>query len=366
MNGSSCRAGLLLTLPASLLAASSAPLATPQELPARIDALLAPLYPAGEPGAVVLVARAGEVVFRRAYGLADLENGVAMTPEAAFKLASVSKVFTATAVLALVEKGALDLEGTLGDSGLEVPAAWRGIRLVDLLAHASGLPECLDRPDARAWIRAEHTLPELLASFADRPLAFRPGQKNAYSNSNYSVLAAWLERASGKNWPACMEELVFRPTGLTATRCGVDLALVPHRARGYAHEDDGTFRNETPYSFSNLRGSGDLVSTADDVHRFLVALTKGELLSPETLARSFVPAKLVSGRPGTYALGWELERLRGQPVVLKGGAISGFCHYVALLPERRDWVVLLTNRGPEDAHRPGRLALGLLELLLDG
>jgi len=337
----------------------------PAEVSARIEALLAPLYPADEPGAVVLAARAGEVVHRRGHGLADLENRVVMTPEAVFRLASVTKLFTATAVLRLAERGALDLDARLGDSGLEVPAAWNDIRVRHLLAHASGLPECLDRPDVRTWIRSEHSLAELLTSFSDRPLLFPPGESNAYSNSGYSVLAAWLEHASGEGYAACLAENVFAPAGLTSTRCGTDLELVPRRALGYAPLEDGTFRGETPYSFTNLRGSGDVLSTADDLHRFFAALTSGRLLSAETFRASIAAARLANGRPGAYALGWELDRVRGRPVVLKGGAISGFCHYVALDPERRDWVVLLTNRGPEDEHRPGRLVLRVLELLLD-
>jgi len=352
---------LLLALPL----ASPAPCgrAQEQELSVRVDALLAPLYPKGEPGAVVLLADEGEVVCRRAYGLADLENGVAMTPEAVFKLASVTKVLTATAVLALAEQRGLDLDAQLGDSGMEVPAAWSEIGLRQLLAHASGLPECLDRPDARAWIREEHSLADLMASFAERELAFAPGTRNGYSNSNYVVLAAWLEHVSGKGHSDCMQELVFGPAGLTSTRCGADLALVPHRARGHAALDDGSFREETPYSFSNLRGAGDLLSTVDDLHRFLVALTGGKLVSAETLRTSFAPAPLARGGAGSFGLGWELDRLRGRPVALKGGAISGFCHYVALDPERGSWAILLTNRGPEEKHRPGRLSLQLLAML---
>jgi CubicO group peptidase (beta-lactamase class C family) len=108
-----------------------------------------------------------------------------------------------------------------------------GVTVRELLSHTSGVPEYLDRPDARTWIRSELTLDELVASFADRPLDFAPGSRAAYSNSNYVLLAAALERATGKPFETLMEELVFEPAGLRHTRCGGRSEFVPNRALGY-------------------------------------------------------------------------------------------------------------------------------------
>jgi len=353
------RAGRLATgLAAALVAADGA---DALDLGDAVDARMRALYPADEPGAVVLVARGEQVLARGAWGLADLEHAVPLIPEAVFEVASVAKLFTAAAALILVDEGELGLEDGVADV---LPAhADAGITVRHLLAHASGLPEYLDRPDARAWIRSELELDELVASFAARPLDFAPGGRSAYSNSNYVVLAALVERASGREYARFLRERVFEPAGMTHTRCGGRSAIVPHRARGY-ELDDGGFRNEKYYSPTVLTGAGGVLSTADDLVRFLRALFAGELVSAEQLAHSTAPARLASGEPTRFGLGWELARAGGRRAVLKGGALSGFTHYVLALPAEQLYVVVLTNRPADERRRPGLLALELAELAL--
>ena len=159
------------------------------EAAARIDRLLSEAYPSGEPGAAVLVSRAGTVILRKGYGLANTERKAAATAETVFRLASVTKVFTGTSILMLVEQGRLALGAPVTSYLPGYPAPGRGITVGHLLSYTSGLADYLDRPDSMAWARSDHTVQDLTDAFKDRPASFAPGEKNAYSNSNYLL---WL------------------------------------------------------------------------------------------------------------------------------------------------------------------------------
>ncbi len=355
------RAAILVV--SSFLSAAAKAAGEGPSLSARIDSLVSPLYPAGQPGAVVLVGARGEVQHRKAYGSANLEFGALMTPEAVFRVASVTKLFTAVAVLVLEEDGKLVQDDDVTRFLPDFPA--RGITLRHLLTHTSGIHDYLDRPDASEWIRQERTLPELLASFQDRDLDFAPGTAAAYSNSNYALLAAVVEAASGKEYAAFLRERVFLPAGMKDTLCGDDTRIVPRRAAGYSRGPDGELRNERFSSMTVLRGCGDVLSTADDLHAFFDALLAGRLIGQEALARSFEPARLPGGESARFGAGWELDQVGGRRVALKGGAISGFCHYVCVLPDEGVHVIFLTNLGPEQEHRPGQLMLKIAAMTIE-
>jgi CubicO group peptidase (beta-lactamase class C family) len=336
-----------------------------QGLPAKIDALLTPLYGGKQPGAVVLVAREGKVIHHEAYGLADLELEVPMAKDSVFKVASITKLFTAVAVMKLEGEGKLRLDDEIVRFLPDYPARGRKITLRQLLTHTSGIPMYLDHPDVAEWIRQERTIDEVIDFFKDRELDFEPGTAAAYSPSNYVLLAAVIEKASGKSYPEVLREVVFEPAGMADTRCGDDFEIVPRRARGYTLVD-GAMRNERFYSMTILRGGGDVLSTAGDLHRFFDALFAGKLIPKERVERSLQSARLSNGRSTRFGEGWELDRIGSHRAALKGGAISGFCHYVGVLPDDGIQVILLTNRGPEEARRPGRLMLQIGEMALDG
>lgn len=334
------------------------------EAPRRIDAKLAELYPADGPGAVVLVARGGEVLLRKAYGLANLEHEVPLAPESVFRIASVTKLFTATAILQLAEPGELGLDDDVTEYLPDFPTYGETITIRHLLTHTSGIAEYLDGPDLRAWIRSELELAELVDSIADREPGFEPGKSSAYSNSNYVLLAAVIERVAGQPYDEFLREHIFEPAGMEDTRCGAAADIVPRRAAGYERSTEG-FVDEKDYSMSILVGAGDALSTVDDLQRFFAALLAGQLLEPETLRRSIEPARLDDGKSTRFGYGWELEQVRGRRAAMKGGALSGFTHYVLLMPDDDVQVILLTNRAPEEERRPGRLCLEFAALALE-
>lgn len=338
---------------------------------ARIDRLLAGRYAPDAPGAVVLVARKGTIVFRKGYGLANLEHRIAASPETVFRLASVSKVFTAAAVLALAEKGRLSLNDPASKYLADYP--WKkGVpALRDFLGHTSGIHDYLDRRDNMQWVRGEYAVNELIDSFKDRDPDFAPGERMAYSNSNYVLLGAILEKVAGQPLSAVVEELVLQPLGLKRTYYDGELTIIPGRAAGYEpfrNEDESLdwtmFRNVRYYTTSCLYAAGGYLSTVDDLYAFYRGLANGKLIGRDMFSRSLEPVKLAVGKTaGGSVGGWQIDRLDGRTVYMKGGALPGVCTWMLFLPDEDLCVILLSNRSAGEP-RCGQVALEIARLAL--
>jgi CubicO group peptidase (beta-lactamase class C family) len=337
----------------------------------RIDRLLEASYAAGAPGASVLIARGREVVLRRGYGLSNLEHDRPATPETVFRIASLTKIFTAAAILALVDRGRLGLEDPV--TAYLDPMPWpKGVPAIrDLLGHTSGVPDYLDRPDSMRWARDERTLGELISAFKDRAPDFAPGERNAYSNSNYILLGAVLERVTGKSLAEALRELVLEPLGLRRTHYDGESALISGRASGYepARGADGSpdgarFRNVRYFSLSSLNAAGGMLSTVDDLHALYRGMVDGRIFRPETLAKSLEPVHLSGGQSAGAAVGgWQIERLEGRMAYMKGGSLPGTCAWILFVPQEDLCVVLLSNRSAGQP-RCGALAIEIARLAL--
>jgi len=333
---------------------------------ATIDSLLAATYPASGPGAAVLVARGGRVLLRKGYGLANVERGVAVAPETVFRIASVTKVFAATAVLMLTDEGRIALDSPAATYLPDYPAAGRGITVRHLLSHSAGLPEYLDRPDVFAFVGQERPVLDLVASFRDRPPVFAPGERDAYSNSNYILLGASLEHVAGVGFGELVRTRIFEPLGMRSTACVAPLAGVAGLAEAYEPERTGAGQPDwsrlvvaRPYTMSALHAAGGCVSSLDDLFRFHEALLGGRLLRAETLAYSLAPVRLTGGREGgTSNAGWQLDRVAGRRAVMKGGSLPGVCTWLLTMPDDSLAIVLLTNRSAGQP-RCGMLAVRL-------
>jgi len=338
----------------------------------RIDRLLAGRYAADAPGAAVLVARRGTVILRKGYGMANLEHRIAVSPQAVFRLASVSKVFTAAAVLILAEKGRLGLDDPASKHIADYP--WKkGVpALRDLLGHTSGIHDYLDRPDNMRWVRGEYTVKELIDSFKDRDPDFAPGEQMAYSNSNYILLGAILEKVTGQLLSAAVQGLVLQPLGLNQTFYDEELTLIPGRVAGYEPFrtkdnvlDWTRFRNARYYTMSCLYASGGYLSTVDDLYAFYRGLADGKLLGRDMFSRSLEPVRLAGGKTaGGSVGGWQIDRVDGRTVYMKGGALPGVCTWMLFLPDEDLCVILLSNRSAGEP-RCGQVALEIAKLALD-
>jgi CubicO group peptidase (beta-lactamase class C family) len=330
----------------------------------RIDRLLDARYAAEAPGAAVLVARKGSVVLRKGYGRANLEHGIAVSPETVFRLASVSKVITAAAVLALAAKGRLSLDDPISQYIAGFP--WKkGVPAVrDLLGHTSGIHDYLDRPDNMRWVRGEYTVQELIDSFKDRGADFAPGERLAYSNSNYILLGAILEKVTGRPLAAAVQDLVLRPLEMKRTFYDEELTLLAGRAAAYEPTrtegdvlDWTRFRNARYYTMSCLYASGGFFSTVDDLYAFYRGLADGTLLGRDAFSRSLEPVRLAGGQAAQgSAGGWQIDRVAGHIAYSKGGALPGVCSWMLFVPDQDLCVILLSNRSAGEP-RCGQVAL---------
>lgn len=261
----------------------------------------------GVAGQAVLVARNGQVLFRGSDGLADRQSGERATPEHVFASYSLSKLFVSSLVMQLVEQDAVRLDAPIQTYLPELPQRWRAIPVQDFLDHSSGVPEYFAR-DPRTGMPALPFPKDLAAAFAalaDTPLQFAPGSDTRYTQTNYLVLTALLERHYGQPYPLIADARILRPLKLRHTWLGP--AGLPERgvAASYAGKD-GRLHAEPDAPWPDYAyGHAALYSNIDDLGRLLQALSAGELIGKAALQRLWQPRTLSGGRRGGFASGWE-------------------------------------------------------------
>lgn len=301
-------------------------------------------------GAAVVVARGDTIVLARAFGLADVERGVPVTPTTAFRLASVTKQFTAAAILALVEDGRLSLDGRLGDLLPDAPAYAFGVRVRHLLAHTSGIPDyepLLGSDDGPQL----HDRDVLALLHEARSLYFPPGTSWRYSNSGYAVLALIVERVSGERFATFLRRRIFDRAGMpTAVAHEEGRDSVSERAYGHSLEQ-GNWRRTDQSRTSAVLGDGGIYASAVELARWSAALDRNAVLRAETFAQATSPVSLPSGAPTHYGFGWFLDTYRGHPRQRHEGDSIGFRTAIQRYPDARLTVIVLANRGaaPIDA-----------------
>ena len=318
------------------------------------DQLFSRTYPAGGPGAAVLIVKDGQVLLRKGYGLASLELGVPMRPDRVFEIASLTKQFTAAAVLLLQERGKLSVSDDITKYLPDYPTHGKTITIENLLGHTSGIPEVTALPEWWPRHREDLTPQQLIALFKDRPLDFNPGEKQAYSNSGYILLGAIVEKASGRSYEDFVEQEIFAPLGMKHSRFGHQNEVVPDRASGYDQEEDG-YKAAEYISLDQAYAAGALLSTVDDLALWAEALTSEKLLKKVSIERMSTPAKLASGQLTTYAYGQGIQDEDGTRIFEHSGGLPGFNSELLRIPDQRLVVIALSN---VFGHDPGTGSLG--------
>ena len=325
--------------------------------PMTVDSLMQRYQGLG-PGASLLVLRDGEAVVRRGYGLSDLEAGTEAGPATNYRLASVSKQFTAAAVLLLAQDGKLSIDDPVRRWLPSLPPAADAITLGHMLSHTSGLIDYEDLmgDDWQGQIRDAGVL-ELLEK-QDR-LYFPAGSAYRYSNGAYALLALIVEKASGLDYPAFLEQRIFEPLGMHDTIAYVAGGpAVPNRAWGYSRVD-GAWQRTDQSTTSAVLGDGGIYSSIDDLARWDAALYDDRLLTDASRALAFSPQSKVTGEPydASYGFGW---RITGDTLWHSGETI-GFRNVIVRWPQQRLTVVLLSNRNDPEPYRTA-LQVGSLYL----
>ncbi len=311
---------------------------------APVDAALA-AYGESNPGVSLAVVKDGSIVFERTYGLANVETGERTTSHTNFRLASVTKQFTAMSILILAERGDLKVDDPVARFLPELKDAAPNITLRHLLTHTSGLPEyeaLLAKDDTTQIVDRD-----VLTLLTKKPLALKPNAKYRYNNTGYALLALVVERASKLPYSEFLARNIFRPLGMTTSSAYDAKTTIPHRAYGYSiHADQCAPADQS--RTTAVVGDGGIYSSTADLARWIDGLDRNTLLSPQRLSEA-TSALVTTNDPNIgYGFGWKIGEQRGEKLVYHTGTTSGFKNVLLWVPARKLGVIVLTNRRQGD------------------
>ena len=317
------------------------------------------------PGVSVAVVQDGELVWSAGFGMADLENFVPATSFTLFRLGSISKPITATAILQLAERGKLDLDAEVQKYCPAFPKKEWPITTRELLGHLGGIRHY--NPDGKGDIpedSAKHfaSMEESLQIFAGDPLVAKPGTKFHYSTYGYTVLGCILEGAAAEKYVDYVKENIFEPAGMAETQADNFFTIVPHRSRWYHKDKAGVVQNAGVLDSSYKIPGGGLISSADDMARFEIATMANKLLKPTTRDVMWTPQQAADGSHNGYALGWGTQKKYGLALVEHTGGQQGTSTSIILVPARRAGIVVLANMDNVDS---AELSSAILKIVLD-
>ncbi|GAB2860228.1 hypothetical protein GCM10027277_31020 [Pseudoduganella ginsengisoli] len=321
----------------------------------QIDAALAPMFKADAPGATVIVTRDGQPVFRKAYGRADVDKKTPMQPDMQLRLGSVTKQFTAVAILMLAEQGKLSLQDDITRFLPDYPVNGHRITIEQLLQHKAGIRNYTAMP--RFWPNADKDtgVAQFIDFFKNEPLDFAPGERWSYSNSGYFLLGAIIEKASGQRYADFIAQHIFEPLGMQDTAYEGHERSGKHRVEGYRAGFFSGYSTAEKISMTLPYAAGALVSTVDDLARWNDAIVSGKLLKAESWQQAMTPCTLPKEAKCNYGYGWFISSLRGHKMIWHGGDIPGFNAETLRLPDDKLFVAVLSN-GNRDVLDSDRIA----------
>jgi len=327
---------LAASLPALTALAKPAPPSLP-ELESRVEEYMTARVKRDHFSGSILIAREGKVLFSKGYGMANLEHEVPNTPQTKYRLGSITKQFTAMAILILQEQGKLNVHDKIKRYLPDAPKTWDEITIENLLTHTSGIYNYTESLEFLKTLPVRVTLKELIARFKDKPLNFKPGEKFSYSNSGYVLLGQIIETVSGQNYPSFLKQAILDP--LTMNESGYDNAtsIMKHRASGYVRRLGIVLTNCDFVDMSIPHAAGAMYSTTLDLLKWDQALYTEKLVPRKSLDAMFTPHK------GNYGYGWMIDKKFGQTRYEHGGGIMGFVTIIERYPDEKLLVVALSN-----------------------
>jgi CubicO group peptidase (beta-lactamase class C family) len=323
---------------------STAPSA--QQIAAKIDEYMNAATKVDRFSGSVLVARDGTPVVSKGYGMASIELDVPNTPQTVFRLGSITKQFTAMAIMMLQERGKLTVGDSICKHLADCPAAWQTITIRHLLTHTSGIPNYTALPDYRKTQSLPVTHASLIERFKDKPLEFAPGEKFKYSNSGYYLLGVIIERVSGSLYADFLHENIFVPLAMTSTGYDSSRSIIKNRAAGYAMQGDSII-NASYLDMSIPYAAGSLYSTVEDLLRWDQALYTEKLISRKSLDEMFTPFR------GEYGYGWNRRKKFDRQALEHSGGIDGFNTFISRYPAERLVIIVLSNTEYSSGPRIG-------------
>ena len=330
--------GLLLLSPDGRMRSASSTPETGElaaDIPSKADEYLSAYVDQGRFSGAVLIAQGDETILREGYNQADREHDVANTPNTKFRIGSVTKQFTAVAVLQLQQQGELDVQDPLSTYLPDYPNGDR-ITVENLLRHTSGIPSYTSFEDYQRTMRLELSTSEIIDRFRDRELQFEPGSQFSYSNSNYLLLGHLIEQISGQSYAAFVQDRIFDPLAMTDSGYDRRASILEHRAEGYTKQS-GDLVHADFIDMSIPHAAGALYSTVDDLLKWDEALETDRLLNASLREAMFTPGK------GDYGYGWFIDQAHGRKRIHHSGGINGFVANIARYPNPDVVIVVLSN-----------------------
>ena len=342
-----------------LLAALAAYACLAQDLSTKLDQLLAGYQKNRAFIGSALVAKGGKPVLEKGYGLANIELDVPNGPDTKFRLGSITKQFTATAILQLEEQGKLAVTDAACKYVAECPETWKAITIHQLLSHTSGIPSYTDGPEFSKpkMMRIPLSPMEVLMLTKDKPLEFPPGEKWKYDNSGYIFLGVIIEKVSGEKYADYLKKHIFGPMDMPDSGHDDSNLILQDSDAGSRSMPSGEFRNADYLDMSLPYAAGSLYSTARDLARWDRALYTDKVLSKASREKMWTPVK------NNYAYGWGVQPLKDHKQVSHGGGINGFSTHIARYPDDDAIVIVLSNN---ERANTSAIASGLADILFGG
>lgn len=294
------------------------------------------------PGASIAIVQNGRMVLAKGYGLADIELNVRADDNIVYELGSISKQFTSTAIMLLVEEGKLSLDEKVAQILDDMPSAWGDVTVRHLLTHTSGIRNFSNLPVLLAAPRTDVDNQDVIALVSGFPLEFPPGENWRYTNTGYYLLGMVIEAKSGMRYDQFLQDRIFFPLSMISTRVNSRREVVPGRARGYV-EESGRILNAEYQSPTQPFAAGAIVSTVIDLARWEAAIDSATLLDQSTIALMSAPTRLHDGTIRPYGYGWDLTPYHDAARVSHGGVILGFSTYFTRFVDSNLTIIVLVN-----------------------
>lgn len=328
------------------------------------EAILQTSFEGYESGAAAIVAKGGKILYKGATGYANLELGVEMKPEHIFRIGSITKQFTAVAIMQLEEQGKLSIQDPLTKFIPDYPTQGHTITVEHLLTHTSGIKSYTNMEVFVSMFRQDLSPMEIVDVFKDEPMEFAPGEQFNYNNSGYILLGVIIEEVSGLSYADYIQQNIFDQVGMKNSYYGNFSQVIPNRAAGYQGQK-GNYQNADYLSMTLPYAAGSLLSNVDDLYEWIQAVHAHKLVSKKSLEKAFSPYKLKSGELSQYGYGWALDDMYDHPVIEHGGGINGFLTASIYLPADEIFVAVFSNCNCKDpdktASKLAALAIGELK-----
>lgn len=314
-----------------------------EEIISFADSLLKSGYTADGPGMSLLISRNGKPVYKKAFGMADIDHNIPLSTENVFNIGSMSKQFTAVCILQLAELGKLNLKDDIRKYLPDYNSHGKIITIENCLNHTSGIPSFTEIKGFDSLFQKKLSVKEMTDYFSGYDLLFEPGTDFSYSNSGYYLLALIVEKISGMNFNNYIKENIFDIAGMKNSYSDVSSIEIPLKAVGYDRKSESEFQVTADYEKSWTVGAGNLMSTTGDLLKWSDALNSGKIISKQWLEKAWTPFILPSGLNTNYGYGWNITPVNKRTVIKHGGAINGFLSDADYIPEEKIYIAALSN-----------------------